>query len=592
MKQFFKMMFASALGGFLAIGIFFLVGIVMFAGIVSSLDSSNKTYTLGKNEKVLSLQLKGSLSEISRSDPLDELFSTQKTTSLKDILSSIEMAKENENIKGIYIDASFLRTGIAGIDAIRRKLIDFKESGKFIVAYADSYTQRCYYLSSVADKIFMNPQGSLFLHGFASQTTFYKGLLKKAGVEMLVFKVGTYKGAVEPFMLDKLSDDNREQITSYQQSVWGNFVGGIASSRNISENQINDFADNGHMLSSADKAVEYKLIDALKYRHEAEEYVKEQAGIDSDKKLKTVSVNKIIKTGKARVSAEKDRIAILYAEGEIISSESRLGYDNRGNKITEDLANELIKLKKEEDVKAVVLRVNSPGGSGYISEQIWKQVNELKEEKTIVVSMGNMAASGGYYISCAADKIISEANTLTGSIGVFGLFPNMTGLFDKLDLTTDVVKTNQYADLGDPSRPMREEEKQLIQGSVERFYEVFLTRCAEGRGVAKAYIDSIGQGRVWTGEQALEIGLVDEIGGLERAIETAAELADLSDYSVYTVSTSENSITEYLKKQMEDVKLSITKDVLGDDMKLFDSLQMMKTARGIKARIPYDFEAL
>ena len=591
MKQFFKMTFASILGVFISMVILTFVGFAMIVGMISSITPSSSEYMLNSDEKVLKLSLKGSMTDTSTESPFGSFFSKEISPSLSDMLSAIKAAKENDNIKGIYLDATSLMTGTANIDAVRRELIDFKKSGKFIVAYADNYTQQCYYLSSVADKVFLNPQGMLQLIGFASQTMFYKGILKKAGIEVLVFKVGTYKGAVEPFMLDKLSDANRAQITSYQRGIWNNIVSNISLTRNISENDVNNFADNGFIFASSEKAVECGLIDELKYREDAENYVKELAGIDLNKELKAVSVAKMKNIKKKDPMKRGDQIAVVYAEGEIISSDLVSQYST-DSYITEKLVDELIKLKKNDKVKAIVLRVNSPGGSGYISEQIWKQVNELKKDKKIVVSMGNVAASGGYYISCAANKIISEENTLTGSIGVFGILPNASGLFDKLDLTTDVVKTNKFSDFGDMSRPMRDDEMALMQGYVEHFYDLFLSRCAEGRNMTKVEIDNVGQGRVWTGEQAIEIGLVDEIGDIDRAIEVAAGLAGLTDYSIKTVIGSGDALTDYLKKQLGEVKSSLIKDVLGSDYELFNDVRTVRRAIGIQARLPYDMKVL
>jgi protease-4 len=591
MKQFFKMMFASVLGVFIGLGIFMLMGFFMFVGMVSSIGSSSAAYVPKNDEKVFQLPVKGGLTEVTSESRFGNLFGSENSFSLKDILTAIKDAKENDKIEGIYLDVSYLSTGTANIDVMRRALTDFRESGKFIVAYADNYTQKGYYLSSVADKVFINPQGLLQLTGLASQTVFYKGILKKAGIEMQIFKVGTYKGAVEPYMLDKLSDANREQITSYQQCIWNNIVDNIASARNISKENVNDFIDGGFMFSSAEKAVECGLVDGLKYREEAENCIKELTGVESGKKLKTISLAKMKNIKKKAPVKKADQIAVIYAEGEIMDSDNTPKYSD-ANYITEKLVDELIKLKKDDKVKAVVLRVNSPGGSAYVSEQIWKQVNDIRKDKKIVVSMGNVAASGGYYISCAADKIISEANTLTGSIGVFGIFPNATGLFDKMDLTTDVVKTNIYSDFGDISRPMRDDEKMLMQGYVEYIYDVFLTRCSEGRGVTKEEINDIGQGRVWTGEQALERGLVDETGDLNRAIEVAAELAGLTDYSVKTVLASSDPFTEYLKKQMSEMRTSVIKNALGEDLELFRILQTVRHASGIQARLPYDFKTL
>lgn len=588
MKQFFKMMFASALGVFVAVGLISTALIFTLIGIAGSM-SSTPDYT-PKSNTVYKLTLDGSLSDNTEENPLAMLMGeTDKVLSLKDILSTIETAKENKNINGIYIEAKSLSAGSASLEAIRRALTDFKESGKFVVAYSDNYSQGCYYLCSVADKVFLNPQGTLALVGMASQTMFYKELLKKVGVDMMIFKVGTYKGAVEPFMLDKLSEANREQIQSYISTIWDNVIDGIAESRQVSVEDINNFANQGYAFASAEKAVECRLIDELKYRPEVEEYVKELAA-QSDKRLRTADIAKM-KSIKTVTREKANRIAILYAEGEIKPEVSSSPY-NMEQAITEKVATELIKLKNDDNVKAVVFRVNSPGGSAFVSEQIWRQVIELKKVKPIVVSMGDVAASGGYYISCAANKIVAEPNTLTGSIGIFGMFPNVTGLLDKLSLTTDIVKTNTYADLGDMSRPMREDEKVLIQSFVERGYETFLTRCADGRDMSKEAINEIGQGRVWTGEQAKERGLVDELGGINKAIETAASLADLSDYSLTYVSGTKDFWKEFIEKQLGEVKVSIVKNVLGDEYEYFKTLNNIKSTTGIQARLPYDVKPL
>ena len=588
MKQFLKMMFASALGVIIASGIVTFFLFMMMISMLSSLSSSKNTMLKG-DEKVLVLPFKGSISEVTNDSPFGNLFNKEKGLSLKDILEAIEIAKEHKQIEGIFLDVSAFASGTANVDVIRRALIDFKESGKFVVAYADNYSQSGYLLSSVANKVFLNPQGNLMFSGFASHVTFYKGILKKAGVEMLVFKVGTFKGAVEPFMLDKLSAENREQITAYQQGIWKNIVNNIASARQVSVEKINGFADNGLMFAPAIQTVENGFVDELRYREEAVKYIKELVGADLKKPLKTVNVTKI-KGLKKNIPFQKgDRIAVIYAEGEIVSSELPAFYSGV-NTITDKLVDELIKLKRDDKVKAVVLRVNSPGGSAYVSEQIWKQVNDLRNEKKVVVSMGNVAASGGYYIACAADKIIAEANTLTGSIGVFGMFPNMSELYGKFDVTTDVVKTNKYADFGDASRPMREDEKALLQKYIEYIYDVFLTRCADGRGMTKDEIDKIGQGRVWTGEQAQKIGLVDETGDLDRAIKVAAELAGLTDYHVKTVISTSDPFTEFIKKQFGDVKTSFIRESLGSDYELFNAMRSVKRLTGIHTRLPFDMD--
>ena len=585
-------MFASTLGFFVGLMLAGVIAIVFMIGMVAGLSSNSQAvYTPKAENSVFKIAFEGDIRESAEENPFTNLLTGREPDlSLRDLLKSIRHAKEQESVKGIYLDMGVFSGGTASLDAVRRALMDFKESGKFIVAYADNYTQGGYYLASVADKIYLNPQGILGLTGLSSRTMFYKGLLQKIGVEMMVFKVGTYKGAVEPFIADKLSDANREQITSYQNSIWGNITKGIAKSRNITVEDVNRFADEGAFFASPEKAVEYKLIDELKYRSEVEKYLIEQSGQTGDK-LKTVGLSNM-KNVKKTEREYRNKIAIVYAEGEIMQQIISSPYSGNFPCISEKINDDLRKLADNKDVKAVVLRINSPGGSAYTSEQIWKQVYELKKKKPVVVSMGSVAASGGYYIASGASKIIAEPNTLTGSIGIFGMFPNTAGLFNKLALTTDIVKTNRYADFGDPSRPMTDDEKALIQGYIERGYDTFLTRCAEGRGVSKADIDSIGQGRVWTGEQALKIGLVDELGGIERAVELAGELAEIYNYNIMEVSTDHDFLKELLEKQIEVVKQSVVKDMLGDEYEHFRTLRKVKATYGIQARIPYDLKPL
>ncbi len=585
-------MFASTLGFFVGLMLAGVIAIVFMIGMVAGLSSNSQAvYTPKAENSVFKIAFEGDIRESAEENPFTNLLTGREPDlSLRDLLKSIRHAKEQESVKGIYLDMGVFSGGTASLDAVRRALMDFKESGKFIVAYADNYTQGGYYLASVADKIYLNPQGILGLTGLSSRTMFYKGLLQKIGVEMMVFKVGTYKGAVEPFIADKLSDANREQITSYQNSIWGNITKGIAKSRNITVEDVNRFADEGAFFASPEKAVEYKLIDELKYRSEVEKYLIEQSGQTGDK-LKTVGLSNM-KNVKKTEREYRNKIAIVYAEGEIMQQIISSPYSGNFPCISEKINDDLRKLADNKDVKAVVLRINSPGGSAYTSEQIWKQVYELKKKKPVVVSMGSVAASGGYYIASGASKIIAEPNTLTGSIGIFGMFPNTAGLFNKLALTTDIVKTNRYADFGDPARPMTDDEKALIQGYIERGYDTFLTRCAEGRGVSKADIDSIGQGRVWTGEQALKIGLVDELGGIERAVELAGELAEIYNYNIMEVSTDHDFLKELLEKQIEVVKQSVVKDMLGDEYEHFRTLRKVKATYGIQARIPYDLKPL
>ncbi len=586
MKEFFKTMFASALGTCLALGFLFVSSLVALGAMIAAMETGNETY-VPKANSVFRIELAGGLADNVVENPFDVLLGNETTSlSLTDLLAAIRKAKQAPDIKGIYLDAKIFSGGTANVNALRRALLDFKSEGKFIVAYADYYTQSAYYLCSVADDVFMNPLGALELKGVASQAMFYTGLADKLGVKMEIFKVGTYKGAVEPYMLKQLSDENREQIASYTGSIWNHIAGEIATARELSVADVNEFANAGLSMAAQQTSVDKGFVDALKYRSEVELHVQSLAGQDSDK-LKTVSLAKVKNLPKADNDSDNE-IAILYAEGEITQEIGTPSYDMEQT-ITEDLAEELRKLQKDEDVKAVVLRVNSPGGSAFTSEQIWKEVKTLNEIKPVVVSMGNVAASGGYYISCAASKIVAESNTLTGSIGVFGMFPNMAGLFEKLDLTTDVVKTAHFADMGDTSRPMRDDERALIQGSVERSYEVFISRCAEGRKMSKQAIDAIGQGRVWTGVQAKERGLVDELGGLNTAIKSAATLAELTDYNVTEVSGKKDFFEELLEKQMEDLELSLTQKLMGDALyQQVKRIQQLQNQSGIQARLPYE----
>lgn len=592
MKQFFKTVFASTLGVLIALGIVVVSFIIIGLGMLASVGSSTE-YTPEPNT-VLKIALKGTLVDQAVENPFAKLLGeSNEQLGVSDMIKAIRRAKENENIKGIYMEAGAMSSGFAGLEAIRRELVSFKESGKFIVSYGDSYTQGAYYLCSVADSVFLNPQGSVALTGLVSQGLFFTGLADKLGVEHYIFKVGTYKSAVEPFFLKKFSDANREQLTSFLGSVWKNVTSSIVESRPVTAEELDRYLNEGLALGQASNAIDYKLADALRYRFEAENCVKAMAGQAMDEKLKCASVSKVSSI-KVTEKVSKDKIAVLYAEGEIreeASSANPLNPDEQ--LITEEMTTKLRKLKDDDDVKAVVFRVNSPGGSAYISEQIWKEVVELKSKKPIVVSMGNYAASGGYYISCAANKIIAERTTLTGSIGVFGVVRNLAGTFEKVGVTTDVVKTNTFADLGDVSRPMREDEKALIQRSVEQTYDLFLSRCAEGRGMTKEAIDKIGQGRVWTGEQALERGLVDQLGGLDNAIQEVATLAMLTDYTVTVADGPKDFLTKLLEKQLDEVKVSIAKSVLGKDaFQLYSTIRKAETESGIVARMPYRIQGM
>lgn len=586
MKQFFKMMFASVLGVIIGVTVLVVVGVITGVGLLATMTTSSSSYVPQK-QTILNLSLNGVLKDHATESPFASIMGDDlRVFSLQEILTAIQMAKENPNVSGIYLKAGYFSAGGASLLEIRRALIDFKSSGKFIVAYADNYTQGTYFVCATADKVFLNPQGALGIQGLALETTFYKGILKKAGVEMQVFKVGTYKGAVEPYLLDHLSDANREQMTSYLSSNWNVLCAGIAESRNLQPAVIDRFTNEGLSFADPEEAVKLGLVDELRYASEVETYLKEKVGAP-DEKLHFANCQQIASLKSAQPTSQQ-RIAVMYAEGEIVPEAADQRY-NMASLITEKMGEELIKLKEDKEVKAVVIRVNSPGGSAYVSDQIWKQVKALKAEKPVVVSMGNVAASGGYYISCAANQIVAEPNTLTGSIGVFGMFPNMTGLFEKLDVTSDVVKTHTFTDLGNIARPMTVEEKALVQGAVERNYRTFLARCADGRSMSVEAIDAIGQGRVWTGEQALANGLVDRLGDLDTAIQVAADLADLSEYSIQTVSSSKNWWDKLLDDQLGGMRILLMQWLLGDDYAQIQLLRQVRDTQGIWARLPFDW---
>lgn len=547
-----------------------------------SFGSSDK-YNL-KDNTVLTLKLEGTLSERVEPNSFLDLIgqNTDLEIGLDDILSSIKKAKENDNIKGIYINAGAFAASNASLKEIRDQLADFKESGKFIIAYADVYSQGCYYLSSVADKVIMNPQGNLDLHGLSSSPTFYKGLLDKIGIEMQIFKVGTFKSAVEPFMLDKMSDANREQVTAYISDIWSTITSEISDSRKISVDKINQLTDSLQTFKLANTSVSDGLVDTLMYETEVKEYLKDLLKVEKAKDVRMASIKDMTSVSFVKESNSKDVIAILYAEGSINNGSGKDGITDKR------YVKEIEKLKDNDKVKAVVFRVNSPGGSAYASEQIWKAITDLKAKKPVVVSMGDYAASGGYYIACNASKIIAQPNTLTGSIGIFGMFPNFEGLTKKVGLSFDNVKTNKFADFGDATRPMRPEEKVILQQYIEHGYDLFLTRCSEGRNIPKDSLDHIAQGRVWTGNQALKIGLVDALGNIDTAIQEAAKLAKLDDYSLQDYPKKVDFLESLLSNQKEEFATKAMKEYLGKDYELFKTIKEIKEQDFVQARMPYD----
>lgn len=590
MKDFLKFTFATVLGIIVAGVLFFFLSILTIFGSVASSESETKV----SENSVFMLKLDGAISERSVNNPLASITGEEGGVGLNDILSSIRKAKDNENIKGIYLQGNAtMAAGYASLKAIHDALVDFKESGKFIVAYADTYSQDDYYLASVADKVLLNPSGMLQWSGLATQNIFIKDLLEKVGIGVQVFKVGTYKSAVEPYINTEMSEANREQVTAYIGSIWQTITNDVANNRNLSVEQLNQLADRMMLLQPAEANVECGLADTLVYKSDVKNVLKAMANIDEDDDLNIVSLSAMKNVKKTQPKDPSGNIiAIYYAEGDIVdqASSSPLsggGVQIVGNKVVKDLR----KLQEDDDVKAVVLRVNSPGGSAFASEQIWHAVTQLKAKKPVIVSMGDYAASGGYYISCNADTIVAEPTTLTGSIGIFGLWRYGEKLAKNIGISVDVVKTNSYADLGDMTRPMNSGEQQMMQAHVERGYDLFLTRCADGRGKTKEEIDQVGQGRVWTGSMALDLGLVDIIGGIDTALDIAIEKAGVEAYTVQNypgeksffetlMESTENGVDNYIKTRIMGKKLNeVTKSLYIIDE--FDKVNP------IQARMPY-----
>lgn len=588
MKDFLKFTLATVTGIVLSSIVLFIISMVTLFGIMSASD----TETVVKKNSVMVLNFNGVLVERTQENPMDfisQMFGNNTPTyGLDDVLSSIKKAKENENIKGIYLQAGSLATSYASLQEIRNTLLDFKESGKFVIAYGDSYTQGLYYLASAADKVMLNPMGMIEWKGIASAPLFYKDLLKKVGIEMQVFKVGTYKSAVEPFISTEMSAANREQVNAFISSIWGQVTEGVSTSRYLPVDTLNAYADRMLMFYPAEESVKCGLADTLIYKNNVRAYLKEMVGIDEDDKLPLLGLSDMVNVQK---NVPKDKsgntVAVYYASGEITDYAGSAASDEGivGPKVISDLR----KLKENEDVKAVVLRVNSPGGSAFASEQIWHAVKELKEKKPVVVSMGDYAASGGYYISCIADTIVAEPTTLTGSIGIFGMVPNVKELTDKVGLTFDVVKTNKYSDFGNIMRPFNEGEKTLMQMMIVKGYDTFVTRCADGRGMTKEAIEKIAEGRVWTGEEAKKLGLVDELGGIDKALEIAVAKAGVENYTVVSYPEKQDFLSVLFETGPTNyVESQLLKSKLGEYYQQFGLLKNLKDKSMIQARVPFE----
>ena len=589
--KFGKIVLAAFLGTLIALVINFFIKVGVVSSMISSLSKSDtESSTTVKPNSLLYMKLDYDIPDRTVDDPLGSFnfnsMETQEATGMTTILHNIEHAKTDPNIKGIYMELSSIPTSTATLQEIRNKLIEFKESGKFIVTYGESYSQSAYYIASIADKIILNPEGALDLHGMASQIMFYKHLLDKLDVEMQIVRGpnNRFKSAVEPYFLDKMSEANREQMDKLLNSVWGEILTGISQSRNISVEQLNQIADNLDTYFDAKKALEYGLVDNLYYKDQVRDELKGLTG--SNKDINAIGNANYAKSYKDK-SSSKNEVAVIYALGQIYDGKG----DEEQNIYSENLSKTIRKAREDENVKVIVLRVNSPGGSAVASAIIGRELDLTKEVKPIIVSMGDYAASGGYWISAKADYIFADPTTLTGSIGVFGTFPNVKGfLNDKIGLTFDVAKTNENADFGKITEPLTEFQYGKLQEMVVKTYDDFTNRVAEGRGLTQTYVDSIGQGRVWSGVDAIGLGLVDQLGDMEDAIAYAAQKANLGDdFKVSEWPKQKDFFTRIMESMNEKDKIDIAlKQKLGVYYNYFKGLENLQKNTGIQARMPFD----
>lgn len=590
MKDFLKYTIATIVGVFACIVLTSIIGIVSIASIASVSSAE----TVVNDSSIFKLNLQGELTERLAENPFASMGSEEQTAlGLSDVLACIKKAEDNPYIKGIYIEANGIIANPASIEEIRNALIHFRQTGKFVIAYGDNYTQADYYICSVADKIILNPQGMVDWHGIASQTIYFKDLLAKLGIEMEVFKVGTYKSAVEPYTTMEMSEENRNQITAYISSIWDNMTSAVSRSRNIPAEQLNQYANQYTALLPATDMVAYGMVDTLLYMDGVKSYLQQQMAIDKNDRLPILTLDEV-KNIQKNVPLDKSGniIALYYAEGQIVDAPST-SFTGTPEIVGDKVCTDLSKLREDKTVKAVILRVNSPGGSAFASEQIWNEVVKLKEKKPVIVSMGDYAASGGYYISCAADTIIAQPNTLTGSIGIFGMFPNTHKLInDKLNLNIETVKTNEFADFGSLSRPMNAGERTKMQRYINQGYATFIKRCADGRNKSIAAIEAVAQGRVWTGEAAMGHGLVDMLGGIELAKSIAAEKAGIDSYTLISYPKEKGAFSMFLEQTKEsyiDAQLDKTLGEFRNELNLIYNIGQMNA---LQTRLPYEIHLI
>jgi protease-4 len=585
MREFFKYVFATVVGIIISTFLIFLVIILLVVGIVSSIDEDKSINVLSNS--VLHLNLDQNIKERTPNKTLENLpivgSGGGKSIGFNDVIIALKRAKTDENIRCIYLNVSSPDAGKATLKEIRDALIDFKQSKKKIIAYSEVYTQDAYYLASVADKVYLNPEGALEFKGYSSQLTFFKGAMEKIGVEAQIIRVGNYKSAVEPFINEKMSDYNRKQVTAYVGGLYNTFLEGISASRNIPKDSLFVYADTYRIKQPKD-ALSYKMVDGLKYKDEVLNELKKLSGTGNKETLSTVTINDYAQNQKSENSDSKNKIAVIYANGDITGGEG-----NDESIGSERISRAIRKARMDDKVKAIVLRVNSGGGSALASDVIWREIVLSKKVKPVMASFGDVAASGGYYIACAADSIFVQPNTITGSIGVFGIIPNFQNLFNnKLGITFDGVKTGEYADIMSVNRPLTAGERLIIQTDVNHVYDTFISRVADGRKKSKSYIDSIGGGHVWVGTDAVKIGLADRMGSFKDAVAAAGKKAKLKDYRVVEYPEQISTLKSLLDDGADNVKMYYAKQEFGENFFLYQQMKKAVVNAGIQARMPFD----
>ncbi|MFA6275293.1 MAG: signal peptide peptidase SppA [Pedobacter sp.] len=583
MREFFKYVFATVVGIVISTFIIALLFFFIIIGFIASIGEEKAIVV--KNNSVLFLDLDQAITERTPENSIIDKFvgSEQKSIGFYDVIKALKAAKTDDNIECVYINVSAPNAGMATMLEVRNALIDFKKSKKPIIAYSEIYSQGAYYLASAANKVYLNPQGALEFKGFSSELTFFKGALDKLGIEAQIIRVGNYKSAVEPFITTKMSDYNRQQVTAYVGGLYQTFLEGISQTRHISTDSLFMLA-NDYKIQLPKDALSYKMVDGLRYKDEILNELKNITGKDKKSNLNTISINDYITNLPAEITSGKNKIAVIYANGDIVGGE---GSDQQIG--SERISRAIRKARLDDDIKAIVLRVNSGGGSALASDVIWREVVLSKKVKPVIASFGDVAASGGYYIGCAADSIFVQPNTITGSIGVFGIIPNFQNLLNnKLGITFDGVKTGKYADIMSVNRPLTAGERFIIQTDVNHVYDSFITRVADGRKKTKAQVDSIGGGHVWIGTDAVKNGLADRLGSFNDAIKAAAKKAKLSDFKVVEYPEKIDPLKGFLSSAKENISVYYTKKELGENYLIFKQMQKAIVNSGVQARMDYE----